>query len=370
MPISRRDFLRYSSSLTATLSLSTALSGCTLRGQLEALSSARFAHGVASGDPSADGMVLWTRAEPKNGREPLTVGWELALDERFTTPLRSGVATTSAATDFTVKIDVRELDPGTAYYYRFRAATEFSGVGRTRTLPVGAVESLRLAVFSCSNYPAGYFHAYDVASRLPDVDVFLHLGDYFYEYGAGGYATERAAELGREFPSDNAGELYSLTDYRRRYALYRSDRDLQAMHAAAPMIAVWDDHEIANDTWTDGAQNHGPDEGDFATRKAAAVQAYFEWLPLRPLTPDAEGRIYRSFTFGDLVDLHMLDTRLIGRDQQLEYGAYVDADSGAMDAAGLGRDLAAPDRSLLGPAQRSWLNDRLADSQARWQVLG
>lgn len=370
MQLSRRDFLRHSSRLAASLGLSTALSGCALRERLPELGSARFTHGVASGDPTPDGMILWTRAVPAAAAESVAIGWELARDEGFARPLRSGVASASAATDFTVKIDVRELQPGTRYYYRFRDATGFSSPGVTRTLPVGQVESLRFAVFSCSNYPAGYFHAYSVASQLPDVDAFLHLGDYIYEYGAGGYATERAAELGREFPADNAGELFSLNDYRRRYALYRSDADLQAMHAAAPMIAVWDDHEIANDTWSDGAQNHGPDEGDFDARRTAAVQAYFEWLPLRPLLPDAQGRIYRGFSFGNLVDLHMLDTRLIGRDQQLAYSDYIDGDTGAMDIEALDRALADPQRSLLGQPQREWLYERLSASSARWQVLG
>ena len=283
--------------------------------------------------------------------------------------IRSGVVATSAEHDFTAKVDVRDLDPGASYYYRFLSRSVTSATGQTRTLPTGRLDSLRMAVFSCSNYPAGYFHAYGEASRLPDVDVFVHLGDYFYEYGAGGYATERAAELGRELPADNAGELFTLTDYRRRYALYRTDADLQAMHARAAMIAVWDDHEIANDTWREGAQNHGPDEGDFDQRKAAAVQAYFEWLPLRPIRPHAQGRIYRSFDFGDLLSLHMLDTRLIGRDQQLEFSHFVDEETGDMDSEAF-REALSTDRSLLGTTQREWLSEKLAASPAHWQVLG
>jgi alkaline phosphatase D len=370
MKLSRRDLLRYSLSTAGTIYVSTALGGCTLQRAAASLSPVNFDSGVASGDPSADSIMLWTRAAGAQDGATVKVGWELALDPGFSKALRSGVASSDAARDYTIKVDVRELTPGTDYYYRFLGAGGASEVGRTRTLPVGELSELRMAVFSCANFPAGYFHAYGEASRLPAVDVFLHLGDYFYEYGDGGYATQRATELGRELAADNDGELYTLTDYRRRYALYRSDRDLQAMHAAAPMIAVWDDHEIANDTWREGAQNHSSDEGDFDTRKAAAVQAYFEWLPLRPVSADSSGRIYRSFDFGDLVSLHMLDTRLVGRDQQLEYGDFVDSQSRAMDADGFAEAMRDPARSLLGEAQREWLYDAMAESPARWQVLG
>jgi alkaline phosphatase D len=368
---SRRRFLRYSAAAAGSLWMSTAVSGCKGLPRRSSLSAARFEHGVASGDPLADAVVLWTRAVPQAGDAAgVKLGWELAADPGFERILRGGEVSTDRARDYTVKIDVRELDAGRDYYYRFYTATSESPVGRARTLPSGRVEQLRMAVFSCSNYPAGYFHPYAEASRLENLDVWLHLGDYIYEYGSGGYATERAAELGRDFAADNSGELLTLDDYRRRYALYRSDPDLQAMHAAAPCIAVWDDHEIANDTWREGAQNHSPEEGDFALRRDAAVQAYFEWLPIRPLVPDASGAIYRGFDFGDLVSLHMLDTRLIGRDRQLEYAEFIDPDSGAMDVTTLGRELRDPGRSLLGDAQRDWLRQRFASSPGRWQVLG
>ena len=369
MPISRRDLLRYSVTLGAFIPVSTALTGCALGRSSKALAEVDFTHGVASGDPESGAILLWTRAVPTAGEAGL-VGWELSTHPDFRDVVRSGVSESRAERDFTVKVDVRELTPGTHYYYRFLGRSGNSAVGRAQTLPTGAVDELRLAVFSCSNYPAGYFHAYAEAARLERVDAFLHLGDYFYEYGATGYGTERARELGRQLPDDNAGELYSLDDYRKRYALYRSDADLQALHARAPMIAVWDDHEIANDTWREGAQNHSEDEGDFATRRRAAIQAYFEWMPLRPIVPDAEGRIYRSFSFGDLVDLHMLDTRLVGRDQQLEYADYFDAETGTMDSQGFASALTDPERSLLGSSQRAWLYGSLEASQARWQVLG
>lgn len=369
MPISRRDLLRYSVAIGTFIPVSTALSGCALGSSAQTLTAVEFTHGVASGDPEAGAIMLWTRAVPNAG-EAGHVGWEVSEHSDFRDVLRSGVSEAQAERDFTVKVDVRELMPGTDYYYRFLGSSGSSTVGRARTLPTGVVDELRLAVLSCSNYPAGYFHAYAEAARLQQVDACLHLGDYFYEYGASGYATERADELGRQLAEDNAGELYTLGDYRKRYALYRSDPDLQALHARAPMIAVWDDHEIANDTWRDGAENHSEDEGDFVSRRRAAIQAYFEWMPLRPVVPDAEGRIYRSFRFGDLVDLHMLDTRLAGRDRQLAFANFVDAETGAMDSQAFASALTAPERSMLGEAQRTWLYGSLEESRARWQVLG
>ncbi|MEQ8514219.1 MAG: alkaline phosphatase D family protein, partial [Chromatocurvus sp.] len=279
---SRRDFLRVSSLLGGAVVLSTALSGRAASAGRETLSAATFAHGIASGDPLSDGVILWTRATPEGSPSRLKLVWELSADEDFGEILRSGEVEAEAARDYTVKIDVRELAPGKVYFYRFVSATDQSDAGRAKTLPAAGVAAVRLAVMSCSNYPAGYFHVYREASRIEDLDAFVHLGDYIYEYGASGYATERAQELGRLYPGNNAGELYSLTDYRRRYALYRSDADLQAMHAAAPCIAVWDDHEVANDAWRHGAENHSAGEGDFAARKLAAVQAWYEWLPVRP----------------------------------------------------------------------------------------
>lgn len=333
-----------------------------------------FTHGVASGDPLADRVVIWTRAVPATGGD-VDIKWELATDEAFKNVAKSGSASARADQDYTVKIDVAGLAAGTAYWYRFKHEDKVSGVGHTRTLPTGPVRQVKLVVFSCSNYPAGYFHVYAEAARRGDLDAAVHLGDYIYEYGRDGYASEQAQAMGR--PSEPANEIVSLADYRRRYAQYRSDPDLQAVHAALPFIAVWDDHEIANDTWENGAENHQPDtEGDFALRKAAAVRAYHEWLPTRPQS--APNVIYRSFDFGDLLSLHMLDTRVLARAKQLSYTSYFGALLGNPDpAAGLAQfaaaftaDVAAPGRQLMGQAQTAWLRDRLAASNATWQVLG
>ena len=367
---SRRSFLKVSSLAGGSAVLSTALTGCTATGLARTLSTLNFLHGVASGDPLADGIILWTRATPQLPGKPLTLFWELAEDPEFNAVIRNGHVQTDQARDYTVKIDVTELQPGRDYFYRFHGWQVISPIGRARTLPQGAVKQLRLAVLSCANYPAGHFNVYREAAKYTDLDAVLHLGDYIYEYGMGGYATDKALEIGRGLPDNNSGELYTLDDYRRRYALYRSDNDLQAIHAAAPFIVVWDDHEIANDTWRGGAQNHSDDEGSFEARKLAALQAYFEWLPIRPANGQHSEQIYRSFEFGELAALHMLDTRVIGRDKQLDYPDFVDAKTGIMDHALFRAKLGDPQRSMVGKPQLSWLAGQIEQSSAHWQLLG
>lgn len=328
--------------------------------------SAAFTHGVASGDPLSDRVILWTRVSPALGNS-VQVNWEVAADPGFQQVLRRGRALALATNDHTVKVDALGLPPGAQLHFRFTAGGQTSPVGRTRTLPVGALASLKLAVFSCSNYPAGFFHAYAEAARMEDVFAAVHLGDYIYEYARDGYASDDAAALGRE--SVPANELLGLSDYRQRYAQYRSDPDLQALHAAMPWICVWDDHEISNDTWKDGAENHTPaTEGSFELRRAAAIKAYHEWLPIRAPEPSRLQRIFRSFTFGNLVDLHMLDTRVIARDLQLDYANYFGASG--FDTARFTADMGNPARQLLGAEQTQWLSGRLAASRATWTMLG
>lgn len=370
--ITRRDFLRASAWALGGVVVSTGLQGCFVSSSsadTEVERSLAFEHGVASGDPLSDRIMVWTRVTPKDASTAdVDISWEVARDAAFTQMLHSGSASTGQARDFTLKVDVQNLTPGQSYYYRFKAGSAVSPVGRMKTLPAAGVAQVRFAVLSCSNFPAGYFHAYAQAAQESELDAVLHLGDYIYEYATGEYATEDAAALGRSLPEDNNGELFTLGDYRKRYALYRTDTDLQALHAAAPFIAVWDDHEVANDTWTGGAENHNDGEGDFNQRKLAALQAYFEWLPVRPASENDELTIYRSFDFGDLVSLHMLDTRIIGRDEQLSYTNYISA--GGLDAARFIADVSATDRTLLGQPQMNWLQSQLAVSSARWQVLG
>ncbi|POR12460.1 alkaline phosphatase D family protein [Diaphorobacter sp. LR2014-1] len=324
----------------------------------------QFAHGVASGDPLADRVMLWTRVTPPaDFSAEIPVQWEVASDAAFASIVARGELRTSAARDYTVKVDATGLKPATAYHYRFKAFEAISPTGRTRTLPTGSVAQVKLAVFSCANYPAGYFNVYADAARRGDLDATVHLGDYLYEYGQGGYASGNAAALSRL--SQPANEILSLADYRTRHAQYRTDADLQALHAAAPMIAVWDDHEIANDTWMNGAENHQAAEGSFSARKAVALQAYHEWMPTRNAQPDV---IYRSFAFGNLLALHMLDTRVVGRDAQVDYTAFFKP--GGFDAAGFTAAVGNPARQLLGTAQTQWLQQQMAASSATWQVLG
>ncbi len=332
-----------------------------------------FEHGVASGDPLSDRVVLWTRVTPLESRRKVRVTVEVASDEKFASIVHSSVETAAAKSDYTVKTDVGGLSAGTAYYYRFRSGKAASAIGRTRTLPRGDVDSVRLAVFSCANYPAshgGYFNVYGHAAETADVDAVVHLGDYIYEYGrAPAPGNDNPRESGREFPESGDKETLTLDDYRRRYALYRTDPQLQALHAAHPFIAVWDDHEVANDAYAGGAQNHNEGEGSFGARKEAALRAYYEWMPVRPVKENDSGRVYRSFSFGNLVELLMLDTRLAGREKQLSYKDYSDPDTG-FDGRRFREDISSADRTLLGRDQLAWLQGKLAGSAATWQVLG
>ncbi|MFD1831981.1 alkaline phosphatase D family protein [Streptomyces desertarenae] len=316
-----------------------------------------FAHGVASGDPLPDGVLLWTRvtpapeAAPGSGAGPdVEVFWEVAEDRGFTSVVASGRTTATAASDHTVKADVRGLRPATEYHYRFSAAGTRSPAGRTRTAPAdgAAAGRIRFGVVSCSHYESGFFTAYRHLAARNDLDAVLHLGDYIYEYGKGEFPLKDG--IVREMRPVH--ETVTLADYRQRHAHYKSDPDLAALHAAHPVIAIWDDHEVANDAWSGGAENHTPGtEGDWAARARAARQAYFEWMPVRPST---EGTVYRRLRFGDLADLHLLDLRSF-RDRQAGFG------DGDVDD---------PDRTITGRAQLDWLKSSLASSGTRWHLVG
>jgi len=356
--LSRRRFLKAMAITTGAAATGGLLSGCA---------PANFFHGVASGDPLSDRVIIWTRLTPDYD-DNLLVHWEVAKDKHFRRRVAYGSTFTDNTVDYTVKIDVEGLRPDRRYFYRFIYNGAYSPRGTTRTLPVGTTSALSMAVMSCSNYPAGFFNVYrEVAHRADSIDFVIHLGDYLYEYDKDGYASEDAEALGRV--SVPTHELLTLADYRQRYAQYRSDQDLQAVHRKLPFITVWDDHEIANDTWREGAENHSEDEGDFFIRKTQALQAYYEWIPIRESAPNDKERIFRRFDFGDLCSLHMLDTRVIGRDQQLAYGNYFQAD-GSFDSERFSAELTDPERSLLGNEQLQWLSAGLTHSTATWQVLG
>ncbi|MFG3031481.1 alkaline phosphatase D family protein [Streptomyces sp. NPDC048253] len=316
-----------------------------------------FLHGLASGDPLPDGVLLWTRvtptaeAIPGSGLGPATeVSWVVATDKALTNVVARGSTTASAATDHTVKADIRGLAPATDYWFRFSAGGTDSPVARTRTAPAAdaAVPGLRFGVVSCANWEAGYFSSYRHLAARGDLDAWLHLGDYIYEYGTGEYGT-RGTVVRQTAPTH---EILTLADYRTRHGKYKTDPDLQALHAKAPVVAIWDDHEFANDTWSGGAENHTEGtEGAWSSRQAAAKQAYFEWMPVRPAIA---GTTYRRLRFGKLADLSLLDLRSF-RSQQAAVG------NGTVDD---------PDRTLTGRAQLDWLKAGLQASDTTWRLVG
>jgi alkaline phosphatase D len=355
MPVTRRRFLSNSALSLASVPLADLVRPEQAFAQAaRARAASAFQHGVASGDPRSDRVVIWTRVSGGTGEVP--VRWTVASNPTFTRVVARGETVTGAKRDFTVKVDVAGLMPATTYYYRFEALAGRSAVGRTRTLPAAGASRLRLALASCANYPHGYFNAYARIAERTDLDLVLHLGDYIYDYQQGRYLDP---DLAKDRPVDPPTEILALDDYRRRYALYRTDPDLQAAHQQHPFVCVWDDHEIANNSWRDGAENHQPDEGDYHVRRAAAYQAYLEWLPVREPGSARQPLIYRSFAIGDLADLVMLDTRIIGRDEQVARDNVLGVED--------------PRRSILGAGQEGWLEGELMESvraKARWQVLG
>ncbi|MFI7317411.1 alkaline phosphatase D family protein [Streptomyces venezuelae] len=316
-----------------------------------------FHHGVASGDPLPDGVLLWSRvtptpdAVPGSGKGPDTeVGWEVAEDKGFTRVVGRGTTTARAESDHTVKADVRGLHQATTYYFRFSVGDVHSPVGRTRTTPAhdASAHGVRFGVVSCANWEAGHFSPYRHLAARTELDAVLHLGDYLYEYRSGEYPS--AENVVRQHEPKH--EIRTLADYRTRHGVHKTDPDAQAMHATHPVIAIWDDHEFADNAWSGGAENHSPEtEGDWAARMAAAKRAYFEWMPVRPST---EGTVYRRVRFGRLADLHLLDLRSF-RSEQAGFG------SGEVDD---------PDRTITGRAQLDWLKSGLAASDAAWKLVG
>lgn len=333
-----------------------------------------FGHGVASGDPTSSRVIIWTRLTPDTPG-PVPVRWAVARDPEFKTIIRRGAVSTGPERDYTVKVDVDGLSAGQVYYYWFTVGRTTSPSGVTRTLPANGTADYKMAVVSCANWPFGYFNAYREIAKRKDVDAVICLGDYIYEYGQEGYGGTIGKQLGRNH--EPAHECLKLADYRTRYAQYRSDTMLQAAHAAAPWFCTWDDHESANNSYAEGAENHQTEtEGSWADRKAAAVQAYMEWMPVRdPVAGSPREAIYRKFDIGDLATLFLLESRLIARGMDLtidEVGLAADNQKQAV-ANTLMAKVNDPNRTLLGPQQEAWLAEGLkasVQSGKKWQVLG
>ncbi len=357
--IDRRSFL-----LTGSLGLGAfAVPGFA---QTPSVASARgFTHAVASGEPGSDSMLLWTRYVPASG-DTAELRVELSETPDFVRVAGGGSQITGVWRDFTAKITVDGLKPGTRYHYRFVAPDgSFSPIGTTRTLPVGPVERFRTATFSCSNMPYGFFNAYAHAAARDDLDLAIHLGDYFYEYRTGDYPAAKDQVPGRvPLP---ATELLHLADYRIRYASYRSDPALRALHQKVPMIVQWDDHESANDSWEGGAENHQADEGDWNARRAASIQAYREWMPV-------SDEPWKAYEIGTLATLFRTETRLLARTKQPDVAALFQA-ADPMAALKRFRDGAwlDPAVTMMGSQQESWLSHAMAQSVRqgqRWQIVG
>ena len=326
-----------------------------------------FKHGVASGDPLADKVILWTRVTAEKPG-PIAVILETSPTADFSSIVFSKVLKTSSLSDYTVKYDfsIKNIfQSGEMFFYRFKAGNAVSEIGKTKTLALD-ISKVKIGVFSCSNFPAGFFNAYQSAADKNDLDLWLHLGDYLYEYPMGGYATSNAKKLVR-VPSPTH-EIVTLADYSERHAQYKLDNGSKALHRNAPLIAVWDDHEFSNDTWKKGAENHAIDgsEGDFYARRSSAIKAYNEWMPIRE--QQNKRKIFREFKIGKLIQLLMLDTRQYERDKQIQPKDYL-SDAG-FNQARFYNDLNAPDRKLLGKEQLAWIEAKITEDSFHWTVMG
>ena len=357
--------------LLVALAVAGAVPGCA-QSNAVAPESSVFRHGVASGDPGLDSIVLWTRIS--GTEKPATASWEVSDQPSFERIILRGDAQASADTDYTVKIIAGPLPAGRALYYRFSALGEVSPTGRTRLFKASGEDRIGIALASCSNFAFGYFNAYDAIAKDPGVDLVLHTGDYIYEYGAGEWGNETGTALGRRHQPAN--EIVSLADYRQRHAQYKTDAGAQAMHAAHPFVACWDDHEVTNNPWTGGAQNHQSEsEGDYALRRKAALQAYYEWMPVRdPLPGEAPEAFWRSYQLGGLATLVTLESRHTGRDRQIDFAEHY-AEIQSQDA----RDrfmqdvIGDPARRMLSPEMEAFFEDAVARSVARgepWRFVG
>ncbi|MEL6275016.1 MAG: alkaline phosphatase D family protein [Bacteroidota bacterium] len=318
-------------------------------GSSQAVYSSHFPFGVASGDPLPDGFIIWTMLDTAVVKEGDLVEWQVSLTNSFDSIVNSGSVNVEAKHHFRVKVDVEQLESDNYYFYRFRHEHQWSPVGRSRTAPARNTNTeVNLAFVSCNSYEWGYFNAFENIATREDLHAVVHLGDYIYEYASGDYGDTTIGRI-----HEPRHEVITAEDYYQRYAQYRRDPQLRAAHAAHPFICIWDDHEVANNSSLEGAENHNVGEGDYLVRMTAARQIYYDWMPVRE---SADRRLYRSIQFGRNVDLHMLDERLAGRT----------APADSFDPAVLADSC----RRMLGEDQFEWLCTSLRNSPSRWQLLG
>jgi alkaline phosphatase D len=380
--VSRRDFLKRIGLTSAALTALPLLNACgnssvgssatgataTTLGSLTPVTiptataaKSAFIHGVATGDPLSDRIIFWTRITPPVA-QTLLVTLVVATDTALKNLVQTSTFTTDASRDYTVKIDQLGLQPATTYYYQFSGGGAVSPIGRTKTLPLAstALPRLRAAVVVCSSLAHGYFNSYNFVAKRADLDLVIHLGDYIYEYSSDANSGDEVYGTARVHEPIN--EIRTLSDYRIRHAQYKREPETQAMHRQHPMIAIWDDHEFADNAYINGAVNHQPDrDGVWSDRVTAALQAYYEWMPTRPPDPSNLKKNYRSFQIGNLVDLMMLEERVGFRDVQLSSSTTVFMQTG---------DFADPKRQLLGAVEEAWLFDKLRTSKAHWKLVG
>ena len=332
---------------TAVLILIGLMSGCATSPEKPA--AGLFTHGVASGDPHQESVVLWTRFQPHES-EDVSIEWEVAEHSSFEEIINKGKVLSKLENDHCVKVIADDLLPGKTYYYRFRHGTSHSSVGRTRTLPE-ETDHIRIGVANCAKYTGGWYHGYHALANMHDLDYVIHLGDYIYESGP----TEKddsywPAYLATGRQHDPQHECLSLDDYRRRYRQYRSDTSLQRLHANHPVMAIWDDHDIAMKPLKELPDGSMQYNGDWEGRLNNSLKAWHEYIPMRPNAGDL---IYRSFAMGNLVNLLMLDTRVCCKDsvpKTIE-------------------SLADTTRHIVGTKQLEWMFNEIDSEAATWNLL-
>ncbi|WP_233861057.1 alkaline phosphatase D family protein [Tenacibaculum piscium] len=361
--IKRRNFLKNTLLASGGILLATNFISCNDDDEItnpipDNLSEENFKEGVASFDPTNSQVIIWTRYT--TDKSSVAITWQVATDIKFKNIVRQSEVITDASRDYTIAIEVKELAENQKLYYRFINIKDKTTSVIGETLTFGTKTSdVKLAVTSCANYAYGYFNVYEAINKS-EAEVIVHLGDYIYEYGENTYGSFRTP--------NPKGEIISLDDYRTRYRQYRSDNKLKELHQKKPFICIWDDHEVVNDSYKDGAENHQENEGSYTVRKNSALKAYSEYLPNTTNIVD-NAIIYRNLKIGNLADLILLDTRIIGREKQLNYADFYTS-KGEFDIPSFQKEWLNPNRTMLGTTQKTWVTNQIKTSNASWQIIG